>query len=510
MVWKATDPQGQEAQKVKYEIVKYTRGKVLDLGCGPWKTYPHFIGMDNKTEWTGHEYQPDIVGDCTNLTLFASKSMDAVFSSHFLEHVENPLKVLKEWWRVIKPGGHLILYLPHMNFYPCIGSEGANTDHKFDFLPRDIISEMKGVGYWDLIVCEERNEDQEYSFLQVFQKSEKNVPEKYLYSWAKEKPEKTCGIVRYGGFGDMIQTASILPGLKRQGYHITVYTTPGGHDILKSDPNIDEFFLQDNDQVPNMELLQFWDVQKQKFDKWVNLSESIEGTLLALECRPAYYWTKDARNMLLDVNYLDFMHMLAGVPDPVCPKFYPTEREARIARNRRDKINGPVIMWAADGSGVHKHWPHMDQAISRILITYPEAHIVMVGNELSSILEQGWQNEERVIKKCGKWDIRETLAFAETCNIVIGPETGILNSVSMLDIPKIVFLSHSTIKNLTRDWKNCKSLVPEGCECYPCHKMHYNFRTCSRVDDGAECQDKIDIVQFWEAFTLIIREGSDA
>ena len=51
MVWNINDPQGNEAAKVKYEIVEFTRGSGLDLGCGPFKLYPHFIGVDNGHHW---------------------------------------------------------------------------------------------------------------------------------------------------------------------------------------------------------------------------------------------------------------------------------------------------------------------------------------------------------------------------------------------------------------------------------------------------------------------------
>lgn len=37
---------------------------------------------------------------------------DFVFASHTLEHIVNPLKALKEWCRVLKPGGLLLLVLP--------------------------------------------------------------------------------------------------------------------------------------------------------------------------------------------------------------------------------------------------------------------------------------------------------------------------------------------------------------------------------------------------------------
>ena len=43
----------------------------------------------------------------------ADSSYDFVLSSHMIEHSANPLKALREWRRVLKPGGALILVAPH-------------------------------------------------------------------------------------------------------------------------------------------------------------------------------------------------------------------------------------------------------------------------------------------------------------------------------------------------------------------------------------------------------------
>ncbi|MBL8032574.1 MAG: class I SAM-dependent methyltransferase [Leptospiraceae bacterium] len=44
---------------------------------------------------------------------FVAESFDFVLSEHTLEHIGNVLRALREWIRVLKPGGHLILFLPH-------------------------------------------------------------------------------------------------------------------------------------------------------------------------------------------------------------------------------------------------------------------------------------------------------------------------------------------------------------------------------------------------------------
>ena len=44
---------------------------------------------------------------------FENESVDAVLSSHVLEHCFDPIKTLAEWMRVTKVGGYLFMIIPH-------------------------------------------------------------------------------------------------------------------------------------------------------------------------------------------------------------------------------------------------------------------------------------------------------------------------------------------------------------------------------------------------------------
>jgi ubiquinone/menaquinone biosynthesis C-methylase UbiE len=58
--------------------------------------------------------QPDIVADMVDMPMIESASVDAVWSSHNLEHVfafQVPL-VLGEFWRVLRPGGTVHIQVP--------------------------------------------------------------------------------------------------------------------------------------------------------------------------------------------------------------------------------------------------------------------------------------------------------------------------------------------------------------------------------------------------------------
>jgi ADP-heptose:LPS heptosyltransferase/predicted SAM-dependent methyltransferase len=503
MVWRAEDPCGDETAKIRWELPQYTRGRGLDLGCGPSKAFPHFIGVDNYTDTQlfGIQMKPDVVCNVTKLDVFGSASMDFVYSSHCLEHVQDYKGALKEWWRVIRPGGHLCLYLPHKEHYPNIGTEGSNPDHKHDFMPADIVDAMREVGAWDLVRNEDRSEEREYSFFQVYRK---RTDGKHLYSYTTPKPEKRAAVVRYGAFGDLIQASSILPALKEQGFHITFYTTPRGWEVVKHDPHVDAVYLQDTDQVPNGEPLNlFWANEAKKYDRWINLSESVEGTLLTLPGRSADAWPDSVRRKHLGINYFEFTHDLAQVPMPPKSKFYPTDDEKAWAKKEKASFGGGfTVLFALAGSSVHKVWPHMDGFIARVLLWNKEARVVLVGDELSTLLESGWEHETRVIRKSGKYSIRETLALLDVVDMVVGPETGVLNAAGHLPVPKIVFMSHSGSDQLTKHWTNVKALTPKNTACYPCHRMHYTFERCNRDDatGTAKCQADISLDEAWTAF----------
>lgn len=496
-MWKMDDDQGDEVGKIRWETVAYTRGLGYDIGCGPNKGFPHWIGIDNRkdSQLFSIAMNPDLtVPDACHLPMLASSHADFVFSSHTLEHIKEYLKALREWWRVIKPGGYLVLYLPHKAFYPNIGTEGANPDHVHDFTPDEMIEAMKFIGGWDLVENQERNEGKEYSFFQVYKKYAD--PKLHNFSCKKPKPEKTCAIVRYGAWGDVIQMSSILPALKEQGYHVTLYTVPRAWEAVKNEPLIDRVILQDPEQVPNAWLGQFWEYLKGRYDKFVNLSESVEGSMLAMPDRMPYQWSTEARHAYMNGNYLEHTHRIAGVKfDKPLMRFVATDEEKAWAAKEKAKLAGaPLIMWVLAGSSIHKVWAGIDQVIARTMLTFPGAKIITVGDQrCKDMLEAPWEKEPRIIRRSGVWSIRETMAMAQVCDLVVGPETGVMSAVAMEPMPKVVLLSHSSVENLTSNWVDTYSIFSTKTPCYPCHKMIYGWDQCVKDEATGTAQCQVDI-----------------
>lgn len=427
-----------------WEIVPYTRGAGIEIG--EKRTFPHFQSV--------------------NPALVKQQSLDFVFCRDLGPNT----KAVKDWWKLLKFGGHLVVI-------------GHDCSDELDHYMRRRFDEHID-GQWE-------------GAFQVYRRRQSGGRGFEL----KAKPEKTCAVVRLGAFGDGIQASTVLPYLKEQGYHITVYAQPNTYEVLKHDPHIDEFYIQDPGQVPGEFLMEFWDHERAKYDKWVNLSESVEGELLPNRDKLIFDWPHEARHMLCNVNYSEVTHAIAGVPLPIRQAFYPSDEERAWAKKQREKI-GPCVVYSMAGSGINKIWPHMDALIARIMIATKSMKVILAGDaESRDALALPWAKEPRVLIKAGEWSIRQAMAFCERADMVIGPETGLLNACAMMETPKLVFLSHSSQENLTKHWVNTIALEPTGVSCYPCHKLIYNWNEC-RKDEAtgtAACQAAIGIDQAWVA-----------
>lgn len=109
--------------------------QVLHVGCGaqaPGKLHPAFGGE----EWSelrldiDRAVEPDIVASITEMADVTDVSVDAVFSSHNLEHLY-PHEVrlaLAEFRRVLKPTGFALVTMPDLQSVATLIAEGKLTD----------------------------------------------------------------------------------------------------------------------------------------------------------------------------------------------------------------------------------------------------------------------------------------------------------------------------------------------------------------------------------------------
>lgn len=98
---------------VSYLIPLHARGKALDVGAGTAK-YKNTI-MRHVSSYETLDVHPgpaiDHVGDARKMG-FAGSSFDTILCFQTLEHVDRPDQAVKEFFRILKPGGAVIATMP--------------------------------------------------------------------------------------------------------------------------------------------------------------------------------------------------------------------------------------------------------------------------------------------------------------------------------------------------------------------------------------------------------------
>ncbi|OGM08447.1 hypothetical protein A2Z67_05990 [Candidatus Woesebacteria bacterium RBG_13_36_22] len=105
-----------ETTLCRERLIKYCTGVGLDIGFGGDSIAAGAITLDLGDFRARWPYQ-NILGDARNLKWFKDFSLDYVYSSHCLEDFEDTALILKEWFRVIKHGGFLVLFGPDQKVY---------------------------------------------------------------------------------------------------------------------------------------------------------------------------------------------------------------------------------------------------------------------------------------------------------------------------------------------------------------------------------------------------------
>ena len=73
---------------------------------------PETVYKKEERSLCGTQLRIDMISEGDELPL-ATSSVDFVLTSHVLEHFLDPIKALKEWYRVVKNGGYILAVVPH-------------------------------------------------------------------------------------------------------------------------------------------------------------------------------------------------------------------------------------------------------------------------------------------------------------------------------------------------------------------------------------------------------------
>jgi hypothetical protein len=456
-----------ESKWAAFRSIGYLCGKGL-IYCADYEIFPQAAITGGVFPLYADENKHCRVDVCdTNLEVLADGMLDYVFIGPRLEGVEDPEARLREATKKLRVGGHLILHLP-------LAPSSEVIVHRFT--PKTMRGLVGSLGSWIAKDSYERCG----TFLQIYKKvrGARGVANR------KTTAQPRACIVRYGAMGDMIMVTPLIRALHEDGYHVTVNCTRYSSAILDNNPFVDNVILQEREAIPNHLLGDYWAEWCGDYDKYINLSESIEGALLKVEGRREFYTSLAWRNREAEgVNYFDRTLALGGYPERVgCRgELYFSGDEERAARKFRAQYgNKFIVLWALNGSSHHKCYGLFEPVVTDWLNAHPEALVVTVGDHTASLLEF---EHPQLVPKAGVWPIRQSLCMTKYVDLVVGPESVITNAAGCFDTPKIVLLSHSGHDNLCKYWTNCVSLAPdlELAPCYGtsgCHQLHYFAKSC--------------------------------
>ncbi|MEM1227819.1 MAG: class I SAM-dependent methyltransferase [Planctomycetota bacterium] len=105
-------------QRLQAAIDEYATGRCLDAGSGrsPYRALlAHRGGSVVSIDIEDRSGPLDIQGDIQCMPQVASESFDTVLCSQVLEHVPRPWDAMAELARVLRPGGRVLLTVPHLS-----------------------------------------------------------------------------------------------------------------------------------------------------------------------------------------------------------------------------------------------------------------------------------------------------------------------------------------------------------------------------------------------------------
>jgi len=324
-----------------------------------------------------------------------------------------------------------------------------------------------------------------------------------------------AGIARFGGIGDNLIAASVLHPLKRMGYLTEVITEESNHVVYLHNPLIDKLTVHRKGDLPKGDIKQWqkWiDGRAQTFDLFLHASHSCEGHRALFSHMTEFWWRPEYRRRICGQSYLETVHDIMGVPHEFGPLYFPTEEERANAAQVTASV-GRYAVWIVCGSRLDKMYPYSAMAIARIIKELKIPVIAMGGHSekehraLQAIREHvERQNGTRDLlhiaqPKAGVeelcWPLRTSLAMVLGADLVITPDTGPAWAAALEPMPKVVMVSHASVENITKHWRNTTTLHadPQRVDCWPCHRLHDDESTCraNKEGNGAACISDISV-----------------
>lgn len=131
-----------ETAKIRERVLPFCQGRGIDIGCGRDPLTGEILSFD-RDSWPEVKMQ----GDARKLQI-SDGTFDFLFSSHCIEDLDDTEAVIKEWSRVVKRGGNVVVATPNEHF------TGFNKDHVWSHFTPEEMSEYFNAAGLEILVAE--------------------------------------------------------------------------------------------------------------------------------------------------------------------------------------------------------------------------------------------------------------------------------------------------------------------------------------------------------------------
>lgn len=297
-------------------------------------------------------------------------------------------------------------------------------------------------------------------------------------------------ISRYGAYGDIIHMSHLPRLLKDQGFdQVDVEVNWKGYQLLGDNPFIDHLYLYEPQPGSPMWLLEkHWQIISEPYDKFINLYQTLEYGVLAMEDTNEYYMsTQVRRNRWSNVNYYDATTIAAGYPHlqgKYQGELFNKAEEIKVVEDWMKQFEGKfVVMLNLSGTSAHKEFVQHREVADYILSNIPNSQVILTGGP--DCKKESYE-KDGVVSIVGKFPFRQAALIAKYVNLLISCESGIGCASSMWGTPTIQMM---TAANITAHCKYAKNdySIQSPVACSPCHKGPYKYNGCPSQNGKPKC-----------------------
>ena len=264
--------------------------------------------------------------------------------------------------------------------------------------------------------------------------------------------------------------------LRSEGFEVDVAVWPLNEAVYAFNPYVKNlvYYPEADDYLPWKEELE------KKYHRIVYLGDTLEvkylhrtdnflGPIPSLEERRAAaagqnYINETVRTAGFDVKPGQFF----------LPELYTSPEEEKILDRYRQELTTDgrkIVFWNISGSTKNKTIVRGFKYIEQVLAQVPDSIHWIVDGFASEYANM--PKDPRV--KHASWDLRTSLLLTQLADVVIGPESALVNAAGAYDTPKVIFYSHSAPENLGAGYKNHYPICP-NCYCHPCYLLTLNWQ----------------------------------